>query len=123
MKGSDDFPKTMQQSLRLSCVWMIVWPFIALWLSWSTHSWMMVITAPVSSGMIYWTLRTTFGTDFKKWWFLWRGPLIMMREDILINDAKIWLAECMPDRWNMMYPYVVKFKTKSDATAFKLVFG
>jgi hypothetical protein len=113
----------MQQSLRLACLWMIVWPFIAFALALFDHSWMIFAAAPGSSMMIYWSLRSAHGGDIKKWWWLWRGPHVMMREGVTRDEAIAWLDECMPGRWNNVYPYVVKFKNKSDATAFKLMWG
>lgn len=123
MKAPDSFPMTMQNSLRFSCIWMIVWPFLSFGLAYVSHAWTLVVAAPFTSAMIYLSLKSAHGDDYKKWWWLWKGPLITMREDVKTTEAIVWLNECMPERWKNVYPYVIKFKNKADATAFKLVFG
>lgn len=83
----------------------------------------MMIAAVVSPFMIYWTYSQQFGRDPRRWWFLWRGPIVVIRDFEKSHDANAWLDEVAPDRWRNIYIGCYKFERKSDATAFKLVFG
>jgi hypothetical protein len=74
------------------------------------------------------------GKDIRKWWFLWRGPLLPITFktsipssfDDFLRLAKVenYLEENFPkDDWKIVYDYpqsFIKFRYKRDAILFKL---
>jgi hypothetical protein len=121
-----EFASVMQNCLRLAFFSILIYPLLAILASvWVVHSWTLVSTSLASSFTTTFVLFQTQGKNPRKWWFLWLGPVIVMRSEHPEDksSATEWLNDVCPEGFKEIMPGCFKFKYKAQAIVFKLTFG